>query len=193
MAQSASALELVEKVENQDAAGLAELVDIPIDRAQAVISYLFDRDLTALLVAPVEDAADLRLLDGTGYKAAANLSIGQRCTAVLPILLRSRSDVLIVDQPEDHLDNAFVSGALVSTLRKRSLDAQFIFASHNANIPVLGEADRIIHMDSDGKRGFVRHQGPLDDPASVRAVTDVMEGGEEAFRRRAAFYASHAE
>lgn len=193
MAQSASALEMVERVEDQDAAGLAQLVDIPLDRAQAVVSYLFDRDLTSLLVAPVEDAADLWLLDGTDFKAAGNLSIGQRCTAVLPILLRSRSDALIVDQPEDHLDNAFVSGALVSTLRQRSADAQFIFASHNANIPVLGEADRIIHMDSDGKRGFVRHQGPLDDPESVRAVTDVMEGGEEAFRRRAAFYASHAE
>jgi ATPase subunit of ABC transporter with duplicated ATPase domains len=193
MSQSASALELVEKVEQQDAPGLADLVDIPLDRAHAVVSYLFERDLTPLLVAPVDDAADLWLLDGTDYKPAANLSIGQRCTTVLPILLRGKSDVLILDQPEDHLDNAFISGALVSTLKRRSMDAQFIFASHNANVPVLGEADRIIHMDSDGKRGFVRHQGPLDDPESVRAVTDVMEGGEDAFRRRAEFYASHSE
>lgn len=193
IAQKVSALEIVEKVERQDSAGLAELVDIPLDRAQAVVSHLFNRDLTSLLVAPVDDASDLWLLDGSDYKPAANLSIGQRCTAVLPILLRSESDVLIVDQPEDHLDNAFVSGALVSTLRNRSSSAQFIFASHNANIPVLGEADRIIHMESDGRRGFVRHQGALDDPLSVRAVTDVMEGGEEAFRQRAAFYASHAQ
>ncbi len=106
----ASALEMVEHVERQDAKGLAELAEIPVDRAQAIISYLFDRDLASLLVAPVEDAADLWLLDGADYKPAVKLSIGQRCTAVLPILLRSESDVLIVDQPEDHLDNAFVSG-----------------------------------------------------------------------------------
>lgn len=193
MAQRASALEIVEKVERQDASGLADMVEIPLDRAHAIVAYLFERDLTSLLVAPVDDAADLWLLDGTDYKPAGNLSIGQRCTAVLPILLRSESDVLIVDQPEDHLDNAFISGALVSTLRRRSKRAQFLFASHNANIPVLGEADRIIHMESDGQRGFVRHQGPLDDPGSVKAVTDVMEGGAEAFRQRAEFYASHAE
>ena len=61
-------------------------------------------------------------------------------------------------------------------------------ASHNANIPVLGEADCIIRLGSDGRRGFVEHVGQLNDPATVRSITSVMEGGVEAFERRARFY-----
>ena len=63
-----------------------------------------------------------------------------------------------------------------------------IFSTHNANIPVLGNADRVILLGSDGKRGFVRHAGALDDQESVSAITTVMEGGIEAFDRRAKFY-----
>jgi hypothetical protein len=66
-----------------------------------------------------------------------------------------------------------------------------IFSTHNANIPVLGNADRVILLGSDGTRGFVRHAGALDDPKSVDAITTVMEGGIEAFDKRAKFY--HAE
>lgn len=183
-----SALELAELVDAADPRSLAQKAGITDERAQAVTAFLHDQDLGSLLTAPVHDAADLWLLDGGDYKPASELSIGQRCAAVLPILLRSESDVVIVDQPEDHLDNGFIGRALTEFLRRRSGDAQFIFASHNANIPVLGEADRIVHLQSDGRRGFVVHQGPLDDPQSVRAVTEVMEGGREAFQRRAAFY-----
>lgn len=191
IAAEVSQLEFVECVERRDSERLAALTLIPEDRAQSVVSFLHEADLTSILVAPIDDAVDLWLLDGSTYKSATDLSIGQRCTAVLPVLLRSGSDVLIVDQPEDHLDNAFITGTLVSALRERPDDAQYVFASHNANVPVLGDADRIIYLESDGRRAFVRHQGGLDDRESVRAVTDVMEGGAAAFEQRAQFYAKH--
>ncbi len=98
---------------------------------------------------------------------------------------------MVIDQPEDHLDNAFVTSTLVETLRQRESGDQVILASHNANVPVLGEADLVVHMASDGRRGFVLHAGALDDPDTVQAVTDVMEGGADAFQRRADFYAEH--
>jgi hypothetical protein len=63
-----------------------------------------------------------------------------------------------------------------------------ILTTHNANIPVLGEADLVVLLGSDGQRGFVRHSGPLADSEVVRAITTVMEGGYDAFERRAAFY-----
>ena len=93
-----------------------------------------------------------------------------------------------MDQPEDHLDNSFITSTVVEALRNRYPEDQLLFASHNANIPVLGDADLVVALDSDGKRGFVKHSGPLMDPDSVRAITDVMEGGVDAFRRRADFY-----
>ena len=132
----------------------------------------------------------LSLLDGGSYKPAEELSVGQRCTAVLPIILSHTERVLIVDQPEDNLDNSFIVDTLVKALRNRLSTSQLIFASHNPNVPVLGEADRIIYMTSDGRRGDVAHDGPLDDVESVRAISSVMEGGRAAFAARAAFYAT---
>lgn len=188
LAERLSPLELIEAVEAGDSTTVGELAGLAPDRADSMVAWLRTQPLGPVLTAPINDATDLYLLDGGDYKPANHLSIGQRCTAVLPILLSGDSEILIVDQPEDHLDNAFISGTLVNTLKSRSPQAQFIFASHNANIPVLGEADRVIHLGSDGRRGFVLHQGELTHPNSVSAVTSVMEGGAAAFAQRADFY-----
>ena len=188
LATHLSPLELVEAVESNSVTAVTDAVDIASDRATNLIAYLQSRDLTDLIAAPVDDTVELSLLDGIDYKGSDNLSIGQRCTVVLPVLLSGRGELLIIDQPEDHLDNAFITETLVERLHDRQPGDQFILASHNANIPVLGEADFVVRLGSDGRRGFVEHAGELDAPATVRAITSVMEGGVEAFERRAAFY-----
>jgi len=131
----------------------------------------------------------IELLDGTSFKSTDFLSMGQRCTAVLPIILRHNERIIVLDQPEDHLDNAFVVGTLVKAIRTRGGSAQTIIATHNPNIPVLGSADFVAHLESDGDRCFVQVAGALDDVAVVNSITNIMEGGREAFQRRAAFYA----
>lgn len=183
-----SPLELVEAVEANSIQAITEAVGIADGRAMNVIAHLRSRKLTELIAAPIDDAVELSLLDGPEYKESGNLSIGQRCTVVLPILLSGHGELLIIDQPEDHLDNAFITETLVERLHKRQEGDQFILASHNANIPVLGEADLVIRLGSDGRRGFVEHAGQLDSPKTVEAITAVMEGGVEAFKRRAVFY-----
>ena len=188
LAARMSPLELVEALESNSVQAITEAADIATDRATNLIAYLQSRDLTDLVAAPVDDTVEFYLLDGVDYKESDNLSIGQRCTVVLPVLLSGRGELLIIDQPEDHLDNAFITETLVERLRDRQPGDQFILASHNANIPVLGEADNVVRLGSDGRRGFVEHAGKLDAPATVRAITSVMEGGVEAFERRAAFY-----
>ena len=189
LAAHMSPLELVEAVESNGVHMLTEaVVEITTERAINVIAYLRSQSLTDLIAAPVDDAVELSLLDGVDYKESDNLSIGQRCTVVLPVLLSGHGELLIIDQPEDHLDNAFITKTLVERLRERKEGDQFILASHNANIPVLGEADLVVRLSSDGRRGFVEHAGQLDAPATVRAITSVMEGGVEAFERRAMFY-----
>lgn len=185
-----SPLEIVEAVESSNVRLVTEAVEIDANRAARVIAHLQSRDLSDLIAAPIHDAVDLFLLDGVNYKKSDNLSIGQRCTVVLPFLLSSHGGLLAIDQPEDHLDNAFITGTLIENLRTRHRDSQFIFASHNANIPVLGEADLVVRLDSDGHRGFVQHAGPLDDHETAKAITSLLEGGAEAFRRRAKFYDS---
>lgn len=188
LARDLSPLELVAAAETLDIGLLSSSSDISTERAAAVLRFLRGSDTADLIAAPIDDSVTLELLDGTDYKATDSLSIGQRCTVVLPILLASHDSVLLVDQPEDHLDNAFVTSTLVGTLRSRDPEDQLLFSSHNPNIPVLGEADQVIVLGSNGRRGFKLHQGRLDDPSVVNYVTALMEGGAEAFRRRAEFY-----
>lgn len=136
----------------------------------------------------LEDEINFELLDGSEYKGFQELSTGQRCTVILPIILEHQDTVLIVDQPEDHIDNAFIVDTLIASIQRRAQSAQIIVTTHNANIPVLGQASEVIHLNSDGTRGYVVNKGELYSPHIVEAISKVMEGGKEAFKRRANFY-----
>lgn len=190
IASKVGPLELVTWAESRDAGALAEVTGITQDRAAVVLSSL--REGTPnLITSSVPDEVDLFLLDGPDYKSTERLSIGQRCTVVLPLLLGHVGDPLLLDQPEDHLDNAFVADTLVKSLRERSGDDQYIFASHNANIPVLADAEHVVVMGSDGDRGYVVTSGGLASPEIVASIEGIMEGGVAAFQQRSAFYATH--
>lgn len=194
LAQNMSPLELAEAVELGDAEAITSATSIAADRAHAVIAALRRSGaIPSIVSCKVNDGVVMQLLDGQEYKNSQHLSIGQRCTVVLPILLSRRGEVLLMDQPEDHLDNAYIASTLVPSLRRRSPEDQYIFTTHNANVPVLGEADQVILMASDGRRAHLAHAGDLDAQQTVEAITSLMEGGREAFQNRAAFYASHPE
>lgn len=191
VAKRVTPLELSDAALRGDATWFAATTGWPLDRCVVVLGALRHGGTSEIVASPIRDSAILSLLDGRDFKTTEELSIGQRCTVVLPILLSKHGDVLVIDQPEDHLDNAFVTSTLVTALRQRTPDDQLILATHNANIPVLGEADRVVLMESDGRRAFAMASGPLDHAEVVEAITRVMEGGREAFEKRAAFYASH--
>jgi predicted nuclease with TOPRIM domain len=191
IASKVSPRELIELTEGGDSERLAQLTAISQERAQRVIAHLKDQSNEDILTVSVDDDVCFELLDGVDFKSIEHLSTGQRCTVILPITLEHQNRVLIVDQPEDHLDNAFIVETLIKAIHNRGAQGQLIFSSHNANIPVLGDASRVTVMGSDGRRGFVEYAGSLEDSATVEAITTVMEGGREAFERRARFYKSH--
>lgn len=187
IAETVAPHELVRFIEAGDTEKFAAIVGLAPDRAAVVLTTLRE-GAPSLIAANVPDEIELRLLDGQDYKSTDRLSIGQRCTVVLPLLLGHSGDPLLLDQPEDHLDNAFIAETLVASLLKRGPEVQYIFTSHNANIPVLGNAENVIVMSSDGENGYKSKAGGLDDPAIVEAIERIMEGGAEAFDRRATFY-----
>jgi len=137
----------------------------------------------------VDDAVHVELrVDEGEYRRLDRLSIGQRATAILLLLLAQEGRPLVLDQPEDDLDNRFVYEDIVAMLRREKGKRQIIAATHNANIPVLGDAELIVVLDvANGQARMVR-RASLDDTAIREAVKGVMEGGEEAFRRRAEKY-----
>ena len=185
--------QLLEIVESNDATGLAAVADIAQDRAQKLIENLNEREiLHGLGRIRLTDSVDFRLRDGSVDKSVDVLSTGQKCAVTLPIVLSERERTLILDQPEDHLDNAFLVTNIVSGFNtRREGGAQTIVATHNANIPVLGSAENVVVLSSDGKVGRVDIQGAFDSDDVVDKITQLMEGGREAFARRSAFYTAH--
>lgn len=188
LARNTSPRELLEAADTNDFDLISEASGITKDRAARALGHLRECDLGVLATVAVEDTVALQLLDGADYKGIAELSTGQRCTVILPLVLRHTERVLIVDQPEDHIDNAFIADTLIVSVLARRTDSQIIFSTHNANIPVLGNADCVVQLGSDGRRGFPVLASNLDDPSVVNAIMTVMEGGAEAFKRRATFY-----
>lgn len=118
------------------------------------------------------------------------LSTGQKATAVLLLLLLESDAPLVVDQPEDDLDNRFITEGVVPRMREEKQRRQFVFSTHNANIPVLGDAELIIGLSASGEaeHGHARmapeHMGSIDSEPVRELVEDILEGGKDAFERR---------
>lgn len=124
------------------------------------------------------------------YKDLTRLSTGQQCTAVLHLLLLDNFDPLVVDQPEDNLDNAFIAERIVRELRDAKTRRQFLFSTHNANIPVFGDAEWIGVLTANENRGFLEpgHQGSIDVAYIREQAAEILEGGRVAFTQRKEMY-----
>ena len=124
------------------------------------------------------------------WQLLEDLSTGQKATAVLLLLLLESDAPLIVDQPEDDLDNRFITEGIVPRMREEKQRRQFIFSTHNANIPVLGDAELIVGLSAAGETDSGRarvapeHTGSIDSRSVRELVEEILEGGREAFETR---------
>ena len=175
--------ELVRLVQNGQVDELMEKLEIERERTNKIIAQLQNsRELFEIETVELYDQPLIELKDGATYKAAKDLSTGQKCTTILPILLLESVKPLIIDQPEDNLDNAFVYDTVVKSIRKSKRKRQLIFVTHNPNIPVLGDAEKVFVLHSDGRQGEVIAEGDVD--AVKTQIETILEGGREAFEKR---------
>lgn len=115
-------------------------------------------------------------------------SLGQRASAlVLFILAQKDNDLIIIDQPEDDLDNKVIYEEIIKEIKKNKENVQLIFATHNANIPVLGDAENLISFDYNNE-GISFESGSIDKTIIQEEVVKIMEGGPEAFNKRKSIY-----
>ena len=116
-----------------------------------------------------------------------NASAGQQATALLKTLLNQSGPPLIIDQPEEDLDNPVIL-EIVSQLWEAKKFRQVIFASHNANLVVNGDAELVAwfgyRQSGDQSRGTIQGVGAIDVDEARAAIKTIMEGGENAFRLR---------
>lgn len=127
--------------------------------------------------------AMVRSPDG-GFKPLETGSVGQKSTAILSLLLSAGNQPIIIDQPEDDLDNQYVYDVVVNLLRRRKFSRQVIIATHNANIPVNGDAELIVALGVKDRLGVLLGAGSIDRPEVKELVNTIMEGSAEAFRLR---------
>lgn len=117
------------------------------------------------------------------------LSDGQRHTILLTIAMLAESNVpLVIDQPEDDLDNAFIFSSIVATLRAIKERRQVILITHNANIAVLGDSELLLPMRRENDCGQAVERGSIDRDATKLWVQNILEGGPAAFSRRREIY-----
>ncbi|MDQ6129217.1 ATP-binding protein, partial [Staphylococcus epidermidis] len=157
--------------------------------ADILSNMLYERILKLESI-ELENIIDIRLNVGsdkdTKFRSLNHLSKGQQCTAILNLLTLSNNDPLLVDQPEDNLDNSFITNNLVENIRKLKINRQFIFATHNANIPVFGDAELIVTMENENGQGSVNNEnlGSIDNTLVRNSVIQILEGGDVAFKMR---------
>lgn len=121
-------------------------------------------------------------------KPLSQHSLGQRASALILFVLSQRdNDLIIIDQPEDDLDNQTIYEDVIKLIRKLKPETQFIFATHNANIPVLGDAEQVIACEYVDENIDVV-SGSIDSTEIQTKIVNIMEGGMEAFERRKRVY-----
>lgn len=120
------------------------------------------------------------------FRDTGNLSVGQRCTALLTLILLENKDPLIIDQPEDDLDKSFIFEDIVKKLRTQKENRQFIIATHDSNISVLGDAELMIILKAKNDSIIPAEckMSSIDDNNIKVDVERLLEGGKEAFEKR---------
>ena len=122
--------------------------------------------------------------DGTDFHPIAQASAGQRSAAMLAFMLAHGEEPLVLDQPEDDLDNHLIYDLVVRQIRENKLRRQIIVVTHNPNIVVNGDAEMLHALDFRGGQCIVVQSGSLQEEAMREEVCRIVEGGREAFERR---------
>ncbi len=184
-----SVVEFSNLIRNKDL-NLAKKYGITPSSSQSLCSAISPEELYNLEVFEIPTKATLELnlgsKESSNYRNIEHLSVGQKCTVLLTLILLQNPYPLIIDQPEDDLDNNFIVSDIVSRLRCEKEFRQFIVATHNANIPVLGDAEFIVPLQATASLAKVEEEqsGSIDDAAVKNIVRETLEGGREAFEIR---------
>ena len=161
--------------EARDARFKPRLRGIPPERIDRLALYL------------PEDTVSVRFRDAGGHSDWRSLSLGspgQQTAALLAFVLGFGNEPIILDQPEDDLDNTLIYELLVKRFRETKSTRQMIVVTHNPNIVVHGDAEYVVSLDAPNGQTTVRCSGGLQETSVRDEICRVMEGGREAFQSR---------
>lgn len=122
--------------------------------------------------------------EGTDYASIEDLSHGQKCTAILVILLADGESPVLIDQPEDALHAPWIEEYLVDRLRDLRGSRQYIFATRSPGLVVSADSEQLITMKATAGRGEVEASGSLERFDLNKLALHHLEGGRTPFARR---------
>lgn len=155
-----------------------------------LVTGMTDAQIDEIELLLPEDEIDIKYKPSgsTTFKPLSTASAGQKTTAILTFILSQGDIPLLLDQPEDDLDNRLVYELIVDRLKQAKEHRQIIVVTHNANIPVNGDAEYILSMNSESKKLQLFCSGTVEQPIIKKEICDVMEGSEQAFDMRSRRY-----
>ncbi|MYH81283.1 ABC transporter [Candidatus Poribacteria bacterium] len=132
------------------------------------------------------DALKITLLSTNGRpnKPLESGSQGERAAALLAFILSYGDEPLLLDQPEDDLDNELIYDLIVKQLRDRKSKRQIIVVTHNANIVVNGDAEMVFPLHVVRTETRVKKAASIQEKEVRDAICKILEGGEKAFEQR---------
>lgn len=179
--------ELADLLLQQDASGLISATNITPATASKLIGFPKREDVLNLQTVPLSDEPEISLkrIGEERFTQIGQLSVGERCSAILSIALLEKNRPLLIDQPEDELDYQFVIDDIVANIKAAKASRQLIVATHNPNIPVLGDAELVLRVSKDPGVNHCRilAEGALEDDRILPEVIG-LDGGKDAFERR---------
>ncbi|UOR86493.1 AAA family ATPase [Helicobacter pylori] len=173
-------------------AGFIEKLYGSIDNKKAAfyetMKDIFDREIhfqiyRLLILKHLRNVEKYKIFEVRYNKKALNeTSFGQKCTAVLVVLLSLGNNPIIIDEPEAHLDSTLIANYLVTLIKKQKQKRQIIFATHNANFVLNADAEQIIQLKNENNK--IVAQSFMIESDKHKEDLLKLEGGEKAFKDR---------
>lgn len=177
---------------NMQHAEFIERLDSLIENKKAAfyetMKDIFDREIhfqiyRLLILKHLRNVEKYKIFEVRYDKRALNeTSFGQKCTAVLVVLLSLGNNPIIIDEPEAHLDSALIANYLVALIKKRKQERQIIFATHNANFVLNADTELIIQLKNENNKIVARSF--MIESNEYKEDLLKLEGGEKAFKDR---------
>ena len=186
-----------EKKKEKRLADIATIVDVELSKIQSLCEFLltqvdFEDLLSLQYVAHPEDRPEIKFEVNPGhYELVRDVSVGQKCTAMLIIALSDGSFPIIIDQPEDSLDVRSVWEDMCTKIRKGKDHRQFIFTTHNSCLAVASDTDKYTVVESSGNKGHVVISGALESGQVKEEVIKYLEGGRPTYIKKADKYGNN--
>lgn len=179
--------------------GLATITGIAKDRIQSLCEFLlaqakYEDLLTLQYRAHPEDRPEIRVkVTEERFDPIRDISVGQKCTAMLIMALSDGTFPIVIDQPEDSLDVRSVWDDMCTKIRKGKDKRQFIFTTHNSCLAVASDTDKFTIVESDANKGRVVLSGALESGIVKEEVILYLEGGRRTYRTKAVKYGTKVE